>query len=605
MRLLQSFSRAVLLVGAAAASLQAQCYDSNTGITVGTGDDIVLAGQTLPFAFPFNGATYTTVHPSTNGFVYLGNGTASTLANCCSGNVTALTTSSSPMLAPWWTDLNMIAGTGAVKFNASPAAAVVTWENAVEYGNSVPFSVQLQLLPTGEFDFIWDARVAIRSSKTFLVGMSPGAGATAGAQTNFAVVGTSATNTNHQIFGPANGAVSVSGKGVHFVPTNPGFVWVPTNCSASHTSYGAGCYSAPGGLFYELFNDAVAANAGLQGNALLLTPAGGNYVPSWLPGTATALYLPPSAAAVAMATSDDGDTPVALPLPLTLPSGAANNLVVSHNGIITVTTATVGNNYFDYTPSGAEMAAALGLAFYPGWHDWNDGDTVGTGRIKTELVGGTFCITWDNVENYPVGVANPGTMQVQFQLATGVVTYVWTAIDPSTASTFGTSYLVGFKADGALADPGSISLATALPPTVGFTLFPLSLSATPNPVSTPTAGTTVTYTTNNIPEFAPGSGIRLAVNILSLGSVPAPGLDLGFLGAPGCVALVQSTDFTQSMVGASALQSVTFAIPAGVPTGFQIYAQSAALTLPNSLPNGQNAFGLITSNGIASFVAAQ
>jgi hypothetical protein len=59
------------------------------------------------------------------------------------------------------------------------------------------------------------------------------------------------------------------------------------------------------------------------------------------------------------------------------------------------------------------------------------------------------------------------------------------------------------------------------------------------------------------------------------------------------------------MVGASNSQSVTFSIPPGVPAGLTIYSQSAALVQPFSLPNGQNAFGLTTSNGIASVIQAQ
>ena len=104
----------------------------------------------------------------------------------------------------------------------------------------------------------------------------------------------------------------------------------------------------------------------------------------------------------------------------------------------------------------------------------------------------------------------------------------------------------------------------------------------------------------NIPEFAPGAGLYIALNILSLGQVAAPGIDLGFIGAPGCPGLVQSLDVTQSMVGTSPTQTVSFAVPASVSLGLQFFSQSAALITPNSLPNGQNAFGLTTSNGLAS-----
>jgi len=126
----------------------------------------------------------------------------------------------------------------------------------------------------------------------------------------------------------------------------------------------------------------------------------------------------------------------------------------------------------------------------------------------------------------------------------------------------------------------------------------LALSASPNPIP----GSTTTYSTTNIPEFAPSSGVYVGLNILSLGQVPPPGLDLGFLGAPGCPLNVASLDLVQSMVGFTNTQSVAFTWPLTVPLGTTIYAQSASLFTPNSLPNGQNAFGATTSNGITSFV---
>jgi hypothetical protein len=39
-----------------------------------------------------------------------------------------------------------------------------------------------------------------------------------------------------------------------------------------------------------------------------------------------------------------------------------------------------------------------------------------------------------------------------------------------------------------------------------------------------------------------------------------------------------------------------------MPYGTQVFAQSAALFVPGSLPNDQSRFGAITANAIASFV---
>jgi hypothetical protein len=49
---------------------------------------------------------------------------------------------------------------------------------------------------------------------------------------------------------------------------------------------------------------------------------------------------------------------------------------------------------------------------------------------------------------------------------------------------------------------------------------------------------------------------------------------------------------------------VTFTYPPSAPIGLQLYSQSAALFTPNTLPNGQNAAGLTTSNGLSSLLGA-
>lgn len=82
------------------------------------------------------------------------------------------------------------------------------------------------------------------------------------------------------------------------------------------------------------------------------------------------------------------------------------------------------------------------------------------------------------------------------------------------------------------------------------------------------------------------------------------GLDLTFLGAPGCNAYVTTLDLTQAMVGLTPTNSVSLQLPPLLPVGTQIYSQTAGLIQPFSLPNGQNAFGLTVSNGLRSFISS-
>lgn len=599
----------LLLLGTLAAlasafSVQAQCGESNFGAAIGTGDDTVLGIQSLGFAFPFNGTTYTNVHVSTNGFVYLSNaGTpAPGGALCCAGSTANLIASAGPMIAAYWSDLNVIAGTGNVKFNALPGKAVITWENAVEYSDTNQFTVQMQLSVTGEITFTYDSRCQIRTAGDFLVGMSPGTGSTLPAASDFSVTSSSTTNTNFQVFTTV-GSFDLAGQSVLFVPTAPGYVWVPSPCpSGNNVAYGTGCYTAPGTGIYQLFADAVLANAGLQGNALTILPTGFGYTGVWVPGGASGYIAPTGAAANLFATaSDDGTVTVTLPSPLPTSAGPQSTISVSANAIVTI--GATGNNTGDFSPTGPEFASSTGVAFYA-WHDYNEADSTSPGRIKTELVGNLFCITWDNVDNWPTAVANPSTMQFQLDLSSGAVTILWTAIDTSLASTFGTQHLVGWKAGGAVTDNGSQVLATALPFTTSSQLLPMALTASPSPVSTPTTGSTVVYSTTNIPEFAPGAGVYIAINILSLTQIPAPGVDLVIIGAPGCPALVGTLDVIQNMVGVTPSNSVSLPLPPGLPAGLQIFSQSASLIVPNSLPNGQNPFGLTTSNAIASTIGS-
>lgn len=591
MQAIRSLSRGVLIAAACALSLQAQCFDANTGAAAGTGigDDVVLAAQTLPFAFPFNGSTYTTVHPCTNGFVYLSNGTTTGTA-IYPGSVAGLTGAVSPMVAPWWSDLNMVSGTGSVKFFSSAAKANITWENAIEFSGSTAtgqFTVQLQLYPSGDFDFVYDSRVAVRNAHTFLTGMSPGAGAVAGAAANFNVTGVGATDTNYQLSGPANGPVAFAGKGIHFVPTAPGFVWVPTICSANHSSYGTGCYRL-NASFYENF--LTAASFDLAASSMTMLASGSGY--TMLSGLAS--YVAPTGGATALVLTDDSQVTVPLTGTFAYPGGSTSALTVCSNGFVSVA---VGNGT-GFTPVVATMLAATQTGWWS-WHDFNP-TIAGSGQVKFEQVGSIAYVTWDAV--YSFATTNPETMQFQFDLSTGSVSIVWTTIGG-----FGNGFLVGYSPGGASNDPGNRDLSVDLP--LSFSTYAsdssaLLLAAAPNPISTAGSGTLVTYTTSNIPEFLPTSGLYIAINIMSLGQIPG-GLDLGFIGAPGCAAYVPTLDLTQSMVGITSTQTVTLAIPAGIPAGTVLYSQSAALITPNSLPNGQNTFGMTTSNGITSFIMPQ
>tara|TARA_R110002072_G_scaffold302750_2_gene488357 strand:+ start:4904 stop:7042 length:2139 start_codon:yes stop_codon:yes gene_type:complete len=137
---------------------------------------------------------------------------------------------------------------------------------------------------------------------------------------------------------------------------------------------------------------------------------------------------------------------------------------------------------------------------------------------------------------------------------------------------------------------------------VGCYSPPLLLSASPAPISTPTSGTTVTYTIGDIPEAAPLSGVYFGIVIVSL-SQDLAGSSLASLGMPGCDLYVGSMDLPIAYTSATDTAMTNFDVPSNVPCGTEFFATAVALVQPGSLPNGQNAFGATTSNGIASTIA--
>jgi hypothetical protein len=156
-----------------------------------------------------------------------------------------------------------------------------------------------------------------------------------------------------------------------------------------------------------------------------------------------------------------------------------------------------------------------------------------------------------------------------------------------TMSTGGNGRLVGYSPGGASADPGNVDLSAVLPATINLTasdLAPLALAASARPL----VGTTINLTASNT------TGANIGVNFLSVVQIPAPGFDLGVLGAPGCAALVDVNAGVSSVIGnvLGLSLSAPFAIPATAPLGVQVFSQSVWLDAT------QNAFGILTSNGV-------
>lgn len=582
--------------------------------TSGGADPLHDEGRTPPQAmgmtFPMAGVATALTHASidTNGVVYLSGaaGPTGTAASYTYGSLANLrgVAGSSPRIAPFWQDNQAMPTGWDITAETVPGVSYkVTWLNTTSYLATAPArSFSATLFATGVVEFSYDV---FAITATF-VGVSAGSavGATSTPASNLAIGGSSAIPLVWEGF--ANAASwDLSGKTVRFAPNAAGGYTQTIPCGptpAVHAAYGAGCYTISDS-FYAQFADAVVANAGLQGRSFTLTNTGATYVFTAGGGT----FVPPGAGAanVFATPADDAEALLPLSTPLPTPQGPQTALRVHSNGLISwggIAQTFPGTSSYLPTPAGFLGAGNAGVWF---WHDHNEQE-AGSGRIVREEVGGVLYVTWNDVESYAAPeVQNRSTVQAQFTLATGQVVVVFQAVNANASSSFGSATLFGYSPGGASVDGGSQDLATSLPyATPTANLAPVALAAAPAPVSTATTGTLVTYTHTGVPEAGPGSGLFLGLTILSVGQDLA-GTDLAFLGAPGCKLHVASLDATFSFLGVGATQTTTFTIPPGVPAGFNLYAQGAAIVAANSLPNGQNSLGVVLSNAIASTIQAQ
>ena len=338
----------------------------------------------------------------------------------------------------------------------------------------------------------------------------------------------------------------------------------PTGNPASATQYGAGCYPESK-AFYELF--ANPSSFDLNNTGMQLVNAGLNYFA--LPGATG--FVAPSASAMTLTLADDAEATINLSSAFPYPGGATTSLAVCSNGFVSVATG----NGTSSQPTATDWLAAV----QPRWGTWHDLDpsAAGSGSVKFEEVGGFAYITWDGV--YSAGTTSPNTWQLQLDLSTGNIAYVW-----QTMSGVGNAMLVGYAHIAPNTDVGSIDISARLPAT--FQTSPqnqlgLTMSSTP-----PQLGSAATMTTINYP---PGSGLGFQVMSFTRHD---PGLPLAAFGMPGCAQYVNS-DVTVILVPVGGQSTFNGPIPNDTSLmGVTFYGQSFALS------SGANALGLISSNGV-------
>lgn len=581
-------STALLLVGGAT-PLVAQCVNpSGTQVYLSAlypgipaADEGLSAPMPLGFAFPIGGSTYTHVSVESNGVLYLTNGGAP-VGMGSNGQVwMAGGPGGSPRIAALWMDLEGQSPTWIVRMDSSvPGQVQISWVDVNEYLHPGPFTFQATIHSNGVVDVSLPPYLLVQG---YAAGVGIGAGN--GLFATASDLSTGPTSTQPILYEEFAPTVDIENRTTTFTPNGNGYT-ASTTCTgvpiASCTPYGAGCYPVTAG-FYELFAAGTFDLAG-TGMTMQVVPNG------YRVGPAATSFVPPPASATVLPLGDDDEITVPITGAFPYPGGATTALTVCSNGFVSA----LPGNGVSFQPSLTTFLSRPQPCWSVAWHDF---DPTAGGQITFHEAGGIAYVTWDAVFSY--GTTVPETVQAQFDTATGAVHVLW-----MTGTGGGNGYLVGWDSPPPHGNPGGTDLSAMIPTVfavAGADELPLSLTTLGVPMSTPSAGSAVQFTTDRMPEFAPG--VYLGLLIFSGVQVPAPGLDLGFLGAGGCSALLGSLDVTFTLFGATPFQIESVPIPPGVPIGTMLFAQSIAVFPPGNLGNGQNPAGMVTSNGVALFVS--
>jgi len=586
-RILASLSTLMLCAAATA-----QCYESNFGTLIGTGDDTAFPTTTtsnaLGFTFPIGASNYTHYTVNTNGCVFLHTAATGILGATATGYSTSAATmltnmrgavGGSPRLAAYWRDLNLTVPNSAGLYynNLAAGRGVFTWRNAVHFGQTSPiFTVQMQVFASGEVWMFYNGTLQ-NTAAGGMVGVSKGGLIADPGISDLSVgaTGVSVSPIVYQSF-PTLNTFDLQNKTIKFVPNvGGGYNVVPTACEpANNTSYGAGCPNISA-TAYELFP---ANTIDLSNTSVRLTPTGTGYL--FTPGTGTNY----THTVAGLALGDDAVGTLALPTPFNYPGGSTSTLTICSNGYIWMQSP---NTLADFSPTAAELFSNA-ARLMPMWCDGVPDGVTNVANVFAEVdtLNNKAYVSWLNIPIFG-GVGGTMNVQCELNLTSGAVEYRYGAIS------CGNFALVGWTpgTGASVVDAGSIDFSARL--AGGFqSTSPeqraLSLATATNPV----IGSTMTFTTDRIPATG------LSFYLLSAGQYN-PGLDLGVIGAPGCQAYITLPEILSSLQIGSPTATTSLTIP-NDPffAGIAIYSQAVAVD-PSA-----NAFGFITSNGIRSYLNA-
>lgn len=322
---------------------------------------------------------------------------------------------------------------------------------------------------------------------------------------------------------------------------------------ASKTAFGEGCYSS----FASIYEVLAAGGSDLAGLKITGTNNGSGYDVTVAPGAGFGVPLGSSA----LTLPDDGQVD-------TSAVGGTLGIVAGSNGWL----ALGAGNSNGFAPNVGAFLSNPSEGIYA-WTDLQPNLTT-SGQVYYAEFGTQGRLVYNGVFGW--NTTDPNDIDMKWDTATGDWSIEFGAIGAGNPE----DSLVGYSQAGSNLDPGATDISAG-GSTGSADQAGLGLDS-----NNPTLGGSWDLTCDNIDASSPGA-------VFFFGSAEVnPGVDLGFIGAPGCFAYTNADLAVVVELGAPPSVTNSLAIPNDPSLA------GATLTVQATAASPANAWGVVTSNGV-------